>query len=213
MSRSKQAVLQNKIQKLVFLAILAAIIVVLQTFAGSIPVGPFTITLSLIPIMLGAILYGPCAGAFLGAVFGVVVCVAVVTGTDMGGNLMFQQLPVLTLFLCMLKSTVAGFVSGLICKALQKKNLYLGVALASVACPVMNTGILATGMLLFYGDLVTGWALANSYSNAFLYIIFGMVGVNFLVEMAINLVLIPACAGIIRALKAGGLIKLESSDL
>lgn len=213
MSKTKHEQLQNKIQKLVILAVLAAIIVVLQSFAGSIPLGPFNITLSLIPIMLGAVLYGPVAGAFLGAIFGVVVCVAVVTGADPGGNLMFQQLPVLTLFLCVLKSSAAGFVAGWICKLFMNKKFFVGVALSSVLCPIVNTGILCTGMLLFYGDLVTGWALAEGYDNAFLYILFGMVGLNFLVELAINIVLIPAVVGVIRALKKNGTLKLNTGNL
>jgi uncharacterized membrane protein len=199
--------LRSKIVKMVVLAILATVIVVLQSFAASIPVGPFTITLSLVPIVLGAVLYGPFAGAFLGAVFGCIVCAAVVSGADVGGNLMFQQLPFVTLFLCILKSTAAGFLAGLVCRALAKKNLYLGVVISAVLCPVVNTGILASGMLLFYQELVSGWALGAGYGNAFAYIILGMVGINFLVEMAINLVLIPAIVRIIQVITKQGLIK------
>ncbi len=199
--------LRNKIEKMVVLAILATVIVVLQSFAASIPIGPFTITLSLVPIVLGAVLYGPFAGAFLGAVFGGIVCAAVVSGADVGGNLMFQQLPFITLFLCVLKSTAAGFLAGFVCKTLAKKNLYVGVVASAIVCPVVNTGILSTGMLLFYNELVTGWALGEGYGNAFVYIILGMVGINFLVEMAINLVLIPAIVRIIQVITKQGLIK------
>ena len=53
-------------KKLVSTALLAAVIVVLQTVASGIRIGPFTPTLSLIPIIIGALLYGPLAGAFLG---------------------------------------------------------------------------------------------------------------------------------------------------
>ena len=62
-----------QIQRMVVTAILAAIVAVLQLVAGSIRVGPFTLTLSLVPIIIGAILYGPWTGALLGAVFGAVV--------------------------------------------------------------------------------------------------------------------------------------------
>lgn len=205
--------LQNKIQKMVILAILTAIIVVLQNFAAAIHIGPFTITLSLVPIMIGAVLYGKWAGAFLGAVFGVVVCTAVISGADVGGNAMFQQLPFLTLFLCMLKSTAAGWVAGWLCKLLARKHLYLGVAASSVICPIVNTGILTSGMLLFYNDLVTGWALGEGYDSAFLYIFFGMVGVNFLLEMAINLVLVPAIVRLIQALKKSGVLKVDTGNV
>ena len=60
-------------RKMIYTAMFAAIVVVLQFFVA-IPLGPmFTITLTLVPVMLGAILFGPSSGAILGSVFGVVV--------------------------------------------------------------------------------------------------------------------------------------------
>ena len=56
---------KNHVQRLVATAILAAIVIVLQLFV-SIPIGIFTITLTLVPIMIGAIMFGPSCGAFLG---------------------------------------------------------------------------------------------------------------------------------------------------
>ena len=56
--------------KMVTLALLAALVVVLQTVASSIKFGPIPITLTLVPIVIGAILYGPSAGALLGAISG-----------------------------------------------------------------------------------------------------------------------------------------------
>ena len=63
-------------RKFIYTAMFAAVVVVLQMFV-SIPVGVFTITLTLVPIMLGAILFGPLSGAVLGGVFGVVVAIQV----------------------------------------------------------------------------------------------------------------------------------------
>ena len=197
MKTNKQAVRQ-----LVGTAILAAVIVILQLVASGIKIGPFTITLSLIPIILGAILFGPVSGAALGAIFGGMVCVAVVTGADIGGNAMFLLNPVLTLFLCILKSTVAGLVAGFVWKLFQKmKKPTVGVVVSSILCPVCNTGLLCIGILAFYHDLVTGWALGNGFANAFAYVILGMVGLNFLVELAINIVLTPVILRIISIVK------------
>ena len=179
------------VQKLTVISILCAIVVLLQTFASAIKIGPFTFTLSLVPIIIGATLYGAGVGAILGGVFGIVVSIAVVTGADIGGYLMFQELPFVTIFLCLLKSTVAGAASGLISKALEKKNTFVGVITSSVACPVINTGILSVGMLLFYKELVASWALDAGYSSSLLYVILGVVGINFLIELGINLVLAP----------------------
>lgn len=193
---------RQMIRRLVGTAILAAVVIVLQLVASGIKIGPFTITLSLVPIIIGAILFGPLSGAILGGVFGVVVCISVVTGADAGGFLMFQQNPVLTLFLCMLKSTVAGAVAGWIWKALKNRTKPLiAVILSAIACPICNTGILCIGMLAFYNSLVTGWAIGEGFANAFAYVILGVVGVNFLVELAINLVLTPVILRVISAVQ------------
>ncbi len=190
------------IQKLVGTAVLAALVIILQLVASGIKIGPFTITLALVPIILGAILFGPISGGVLGAFFGAIVCYSVITGADVGGHLMFQQLPVLTLFLCILKSTAAGVAAGWVWKLLHKRTKPLIAALvAAVVCPVYNTGILCIGMLAFYNSLLTGWAIGAGYGNAFAYVIFGMTGVNFLIELAINLVLTPVILRVISAVE------------
>lgn len=194
---------QQTLQRIVGVAVLAAIIVVLQLVVGSIRVGPFNVTFSLIPIVLGAILFGPVSGALLGAVFGGIVCISVVTGSDLGGFLMFQQLPVLTLFLCVLKSTVAGLVSGLIWQTLQRAGRpKLAVTLAAIACPICNTGILSIGILTFFHDLATQWAVENDMANAFAFVILGMVGINFLLELVVNLIVTPALLRVVSAVRS-----------
>ena len=190
---------RKMIQQLVGTAVLAALIVILQLVASGIKIGPFTITLSLVPIILGACLFGPVSGAILGAVFGGMVCISVVTGADPGGHLMFLQLPALTLFLCLLKSTAAGLVAGILYRLVKNKDL--GAILAAVVCPICNTGILCIGILAFYNELVTGWAIAEGFSNAIGYVILGMVGINFRVELAINLVLAPVILRVLSIVK------------
>ena len=67
---------QNKEQilKITYLALLTALVFVLQLFAGSIRVGSvFSISLVLFPIVLGAALVGPLGGAWLGLVFALAV--------------------------------------------------------------------------------------------------------------------------------------------
>ncbi len=190
------------IRKLVGTAVLAALVIILQLVASGIKIGPFSITLALVPIILGAILFGPVSGGVLGAFFGAVVCYSVVTGADAGGHLMFEQLPVLTLFLCMLKSTVAGVVAGWIWKVLEKKEKpLLATVLAAIACPICNTGILCIGMLAFYNELVTVWAIAEGFETAIAYVILGMTGLNFIIELAINLVLVPVILRVIAAVQ------------
>jgi uncharacterized membrane protein len=193
---------QTKIQRLVGLAILAALVIVLQNFVV-IPLGMFTVTLTLVPIMIGAILFGPSGGAFLGAVFGAVVSVQVVTGAaGLYPTLMLQHTPVVTILICMLKGTLAGLVSGLLYKPFAKgSKKLLGTILSAVSCPIVNTGIFSLGLAVFYSALVQAWTLENGYANAFTFIMFFMIGLNFVVEFAINVLLIPVVLRVIDIVK------------
>ena len=189
-------------RKLIYTAMFAAVVVVLQMFV-SIPVGMFTITLTLVPMMLGAILFGPASGAFLGGVFGVVVAIQVVTGAaGAASSLMFTQAPVITIVLCILKGAVAGLVSGLIYKAIMKfEKPNLAVILSAIACPFTNTGIFCVGLAVFYNNLLHAWALDGEFANAFTFIILGLIGLNFLVEFAVNVLLIPVTLRMIKIVK------------
>lgn len=193
---------KTHIQRLVGTAILAALVIVLQFFV-SIPIGMFTITLTLVPIMIGAILYGPAIGAFLGGLFGAVVSIQVVTGAAGAISFaMFEYTPVITILLCVLKGVAAGFVSGLLYRVFEKMGRKkLGTILAAVACPITNTGIFALGMLIFYKTLLDGWAIDFAFANAISFLMIGMIGLNFVVEFAVNVALIPAVLRIITLVK------------
>ncbi len=173
-------------------AVLAGLVILLQVFVV-IPLGAFTVTLTLVPIIIGAILYGAKAGAFLGGVFGVTVAIQVVTGA--AGVLsfkMFEVHPVLTITLCILKGVMAGLASGLIMSAFKnKKQNTLGVILSSVSAPIVNTGIFVAGLFAFYFGLMTEFASQNAFASTVAFIFIGIVGANFLVEFAINVALIP----------------------
>ena len=66
---------KQNILRLVQLGLLSGLIILLQTvFVIPLP-GSLTLSLVLVPIVVGAVLYGPGAGALLGGVFGVLVAV------------------------------------------------------------------------------------------------------------------------------------------
>ena len=182
--------------KLTGLGILTAIIVVLQVFTTFVHFGPFSITLA--PIVVGAAMYGKGAGAYLGAVFSVVVVIMCITGGDVGGAMVWAANPIMCIIMCMLKGTVAGFLAGLMYELLQEKNKLLGVILAALISPIANTGIFIIGMLLFFKDTLAAWA---GGSDLLTYIIMGLTGINFLIELGVNLVLSPIVVKIIEAVK------------
>ncbi len=187
----------SKVQRLVGTAILVAIVIVLQAFASGIHIGPFTPTLSLIPIIIGAILFGPATGALLGLVFGIIVVITVVSGLEPFSMIMFNQNPVFTVLTCLVKGAAAGFFSGLVYKALQK-NKYLSVAAASVVAPVTNTGIFCIAMLTVFRNLLVESAAGQ---NPVVFLLVAFVGVNFLFELAFDIILIPVIMRIISAIR------------
>ena len=187
----------GKTRRLAGLALFTAIVVVLQLLGSFIKVGPFAVSLVLIPIVVGAAVYGVSAGAWLGFVFGVVVTIAVVTGADQGGYIMFSARPVMTVLVCLIKGTAAGYVAGLLYRAIGKKHPLAGVL---VAAPVVNTGLFVLAMVLFYQPQLQAWAGGTAVAT---YVVTGLVGVNFLLELGVNLVLSPTITRLIAAGKKG----------
>ena len=169
---------------------------ILQVVASFVKFGPFSITLALAPIIIGAALYGASAGAWLGGVFGVVVLIACVAGWDMGGNVLFTANPLLTAALCIIKGAAAGFVSGLVFRGLSRRSPMGAAITAGIVCPVVNTGIFCAGLALFFYDILVAWA---GGTDLIYYIIFIMTGVNFLLELAINLVLSTVIVRVVKA--------------
>lgn len=174
--------MNEKTKKVVGIGLFTAIVVVLQALSIGIRFGVFNITLVLVPIVVGAALYGYLAGAWLGLVFGVVVLF-----TDAGVFLAINVPG--TIATCLLKGALAGLVAGLLYKVLEKVNRYVAVLVAAIAAPIVNTGVFLLGCRLFFYETISAWATASGFENAGSYMIFGLVGVNFLVEAAINIAL------------------------
>jgi uncharacterized membrane protein len=173
-------------------AIFTAIVIVLQLLGSFIRFGPFSISLVLIPIVVGAALYGPAWGAWLGFVFGVVVLLS----GDAAPFLVVN--PFGTIVTVLLKGALAGFAAGVVYKALERTNTWVAVIFAAIVCPVVNTGIFLLGCELFFMETVTEWAQAAGYESAGRFMIFGLVGLNFLIEMLVNLLLSPLILRLIR---------------
>ena len=200
----------KKTKVLVGMAIFTALVVVLQLLAGSIKIGPFSPSLVLIPIVIGAAVYGWKAGAWLGFVFAVVVLIACVTGQDAGGYLMWSTNPLATALIVIIKGTAAGVLAALAYRLFGKKNQLVGTVAAAVVCPVVNTGLFCVGSAMVFKPLLMEWAAGwwstqpqmSGEVNLIVYLILGMVGLNFLIEMLINVVLSPVVVRILRARKA-----------
>lgn len=187
--------MNNKVKKMVGIALFTAIVVVLQLLGGVIRVGGlFSISLVLVPIVVGAAVYGWDAGLWLGFAFGAAVLMSGDAGPFMAINVLGTVVTVLV------KGAACGAVAGLVYKLLEKKSRLLAVLGAALICPVVNTGVFLVGCRLFFFDTIAQWGAAAGFANAGAYMFLGLAGVNFLVEVATNLLLAPV---IVRLIKIG----------
>ncbi len=191
-----------QIRKMVGISILTAMVVILQLLSSFIKFGPFSATLALIPLIMGAIIYGPLVGTILGLTMGVVIL-----ATD--AQAFFVVNPFFTILLCLAKTAVSGLVSGYIYKALAKKNKHLGIILAALAAPIVNTGLFALGTIAFFYNTLVQWA---GGSNALSYLFLTMIGFNFLIEFSLNAILSPTFIYLTNVLNKN-IFNIESVDL
>ena len=169
------------------LAILLSLVIALQAFGGSFSNGAVTLNFTLIPLVLGAIVLGKYAGAFLGFASGLVVLIQVILAPVGFYYIIWTNSPFVTTMICLVKTTVAGFVSGWIFDILKKKNRYTAVFLAAGVVPVINTGLFILGCLCMWDTI----ALMSEGMNVFMFILVGLVTFNFFIEFAINLLVAP----------------------
>lgn len=187
------------------LGLLSAIILLLQQIVIPLP-GGLSLSLVLIPIVVGAVLYGPAAGALLGGVFGAAVSVMAIQGQlGLLTNMMVAYNPVVTVAVCMLKGVAAGFMAGLVARGLNQRP-FVGIVLAAAVAPIVNTGIFLLGMLTVFRSVMMEFAagLGMGDAGALYFAVVVLVGVNFIVEFAANLILAPAVSSIVKAVRKIG---------
>lgn len=181
----------SKMERFVGTGLLMGIIILLQLFASGLRIGPVPISLVLIPIVVGAVLYGPAIGAFLGGVFGLIVIIMIVVGMDPASMLMMQFNAVGTVITCMVKGILAGLVPGLVYKMFAKtKKKKTGYVLASACAPIMNTGFYVLMVITIFKGL-----MENAYKiqgiGAVFATIMAMIATNFIAEVATTAIIAP----------------------
>lgn len=168
------------IKKMTYLAVFTAIVVVLQFIP--IKIGTFELALSVPAIVIGAALCGVGAGTWLGFVFGAVVLM--LPGT--AAYLSFHALGTVLTVLC--KGILAGLSAALVYKALDKVNRYVAVFVSAVVATLVNTSVFLVGSMIFFeSDIAT--------------VINVLISINFLIELAVNVVLVPTIYRVINIKK------------
>lgn len=192
-TRNKQLIV-----RMTYLAVLIAVVVVLQLtgVAIKIPGLATPVSLVLVPIVLGGCLLGARAGAILGFVFGLIVTITCCfMGMDPAfTGILFQAHPVITVLLCLSKSTLAGFLSGLAYAPVrnEKRSVRIfGTFISAAIAPIVNTGVFIIGCLIM-SDTFNANFVNHAEGQNILYVLFIVIaGINFLFEFTLNMVLAP----------------------
>lgn len=216
--------MNSKTKKIVGIGLFTAIVLVLQFLGGGIKFGMFSISLVLVPIVVGAAVYGWQAGAWLGFAFGVAVLLS-------GDAAAFLAVDVFgTILTVLVKGTAAGLCAGLAyktvlrllnryaksriqlmkdkfglgecCEAgvydyISRNSRYLAVLIAAIICPIVNTGVFLLGCQVFFLETIAGWGTAAGFANVASYMFLGLAGTNFLIELGTNLLLSPVIVRLI----------------
>ncbi|MFR7932868.1 MAG: ECF transporter S component [Acutalibacteraceae bacterium] len=187
-------------KNITFLGVLTALIIVLQVLGSNIVVfGTVRLSFVLVPIVLGAIMLGVRGGVFLGFVFGLITIIMGAVGADPFTYVLLNESPFLCVATCLVKAVCAGLISALTYKSVSVRNKTIALFVSAIVAPVVNTGLFILGALAM-GDVLNDNFVANGESLIH-FLIIGCAGINFLVELSINVVLAPALRVVLKAFK------------
>ena len=146
-------------RRLVRMAVLVAIIFLLAfTPLGYLVIGPIAATTIQMPVIIGAVLMGPTAGAILGGFFGLSALLKVITmpGADLFATTIMTYSPFLYIVIAMIPRILMGWLAGLLAVGLKKmsfdKSGMVGYAITGFVGSMLNT-------IFYLGAL---WLLASN---------------------------------------------------
>ncbi len=181
---------KNKSKYVTYFSILLAFVVIFQVFGGYIKIGATSFSFVLVPIVLGGIVLGPIAGLSLGVCFSLVVIVMGLMGGDSFTGILLNDAPVQTIAVVTVKGALCGYIPAVVYKFISKKNKTLATVVASVLSPVINTSVFIVGMLTI-SDVLSKNFVPSGMSVIY-FLVIGCAGINFIVELALNIILSPS---------------------
>lgn len=153
------------------MAVLIAIMLVLElTGLGMLKIGPLEMTILQFPVIVGAILMGPGAGAGLGLVFGLISFWECFGKSGFGATLLSIN-PVYTFLVCIPTRTLMGFLCGLIYRGLDKLLVQGKEKVSHVRGIVPYVVASLTGALLntlFFMSTLLGLFSSTEYIQSFM---------------------------------------------
>ena len=180
---------------MVRIALLSALVIVLQLFFSAVKVGPVTLNFVLVPIVIASVFISPTAGLIVGTLAGITTFIQVFTSADPFYLFLMTNNPVAPALICIVKTAAAGLLAGLVYRLISKVSKYksLNIILPAIVCPLVNTGLFCLGMYVFFGNAMLADSTYASLigGNLIYFIIVGLAGINFVIELILNVVLCP----------------------
>ena len=171
------------------MTIMALMTAVLLIFActpiGTIPIGPLSISMNMIPVAICAVAMGPAGGAAAGAIFGLLSflqCFGIGIPSGMGIILVGIN-PFLAFIQRFVPRLLDGLLLGYIFRAVSKKNVYLACAVTGFFSAFLNTVFFMTALVLLFGN--TEYVQGLIAGRNIIVFICAFVGVNAVVEMVV----------------------------
>ncbi|KAA9299217.1 MULTISPECIES: ECF transporter S component [Aerococcus] len=180
---------EKKVYRLAIVSLLTAVLLV-QTFIpwlGYIPLGPISITIVQITIMLGASLFDKQVGTMLGGIWGVLAWLRHLVQPTVVSPVFINPL------VSVLPRLLTGFLTGLLASYLKDKlSGRWAYALTGALGSLCNT-LLVMGAIYLFARTAYAQALGVSES-AIVPIILGVVLTNGLAEMLVSALILPLLA-------------------
>ncbi|MCQ2407139.1 MAG: ECF transporter S component [Oscillospiraceae bacterium] len=208
----------TKTKAIVILGLMTAVLLLFSfTPIGTIPIGPLSITLNIIPVAIAAIALGPVGGLVMGSVFGLLSflqCIGIGVPSGMGA-ILFDINPFLAFVQRFVPRALDGLLLGLLHQALEKKiGGKVSSFITGFCSAFLNTAFFMTGLVLLFGktEYVQGlyqkFGQEQSLSGTFLFIC-AFVGLNAVVEMIVSTIV---SGGVGTALYASHILPMNKSN-
>ena len=199
----------NSTRSLVILGLMTAILIVFSfTPIGTIPIGPLSITLNIIPIAIAAAALGPAGGAAMGAVFGLLSflqCLGIGIPSGMGATL-FSINPFLAFVQRFVPRLLDGFLVGLIFRGGEKTVGYKPAGfITGFFSAFLNTLFFMSALILLFGNTEYVQGLIDG-RNVIAFVC-AFVGVNAVFEMIVSTIV---TGGVVLALYKAKLLPIKA---
>ena len=176
----------TKTSNLTIMALMTAVLLIFAcTPIGTIPIGPLSISMNMIPVAICAVAMGPAGGAAAGAIFGLLSflqCFGIGIPSGMGIILVGIN-PFLAFIQRFVPRLLDGLLLGYIFRAVSKKNVYLACAVTGFFSAFLNTVFFMTALVLLFGN--TEYVQGLIAGRNIIVFICAFVGVNAVVEMVV----------------------------